>query len=121
MQVESEIADLKRRKDCERQQMQVQIEEAEGSICAPSICPSLMFLTLEEDKNCGIISWFDQGVEDFNKCFSQPKESSREVENNGESRTPSQKFQKIDRKNLSRAQSIGTSKSLQRKKQESLF
>ena len=70
MHAESEIADLKRKKAFERQQMQLQIEEAEGSIRASSICPSLMSLTLEEDKNSDIKSWLDQGVEDLDKCFS---------------------------------------------------
>ena len=113
LQAESEIADLKRKKAFERQQMQLQIEEAEGSIRASSICPSLMSLTLEEDKNSDIKSWLDQGVEDVDKCFSQPKESSREVEYKGESGKPLQTF---DHKNvLSRTQGRGTSKSPQRK------
>ena len=102
--------------------MQLQIEEAEGSICASSICPSLMSLSLEEDKNSDIKSWLDQGVEDFDKCFSQPKDSSREVENKGESSKPSQKFQTFDHKNLqSRTRSRGTSKSLERKNNEITF
>ena len=54
LQAESEIADLKRKKAFERQQMRLQIEEAEGSIRASSICPSLMSLTLKEDKNSDI-------------------------------------------------------------------
>ena len=113
LQAESEIAELKRKKAFERQQMQLQIEEAEGSIRASSICPSLMSLTLEEDKNSDIKSWLDQGVEDLDKCFSQPKESSREVENKVESSKPPQTF---DHKNLlSRTQGRGTSKSPQRK------
>ena len=73
LQAESEIAELKRKKAFERQQMRLQIKEAEGSIRASSICPSLMSLTLEEDKNSDIKSWLDQGVEDLDKCFSQQK------------------------------------------------
>ena len=113
LQAESEIAELKRKKAFERQQMRLQIKEAEGSIRASSICPSLMSFTLEEDKNSDIKSWLDQGVEDLDKCFSQPKESSREVENKGESSKPLQTF---DHRNLlSRPQDRGTSKSPQRK------
>ena len=75
-----------------------------------------MSLTLEEDKNSDIKSWLDQGVEDFDTCFSQPKESSREVGNKGESSKPSQKFQTFDHKNLlSRTQGRGSGKSPPRK------
>ena len=113
LQAESEIAELRSKKTFEKHQLRLQIEEAEGSIRASSICPSLMSLTLEEDKNSDIKSWLDQGVEDFEKCFSQPKKSSREVENKGESSKPPQTF---DNKNLlSRTQGQGTSKSPQRK------
>ena len=100
LQAESEIADLKRKKAFERQQMQLQIEEVEGSIRASSICPFMMSLTLEEDKNSEIKSWLDHAVEDLDECFSQSKESSREVENKGESSKPSQKFHTFDDKNL---------------------
>ena len=116
LQAESEIAELKRKKAFERQQMRLQIEEAEGSFRASSICPSLMSLTLEEDKNSDIKSWLDQGVEGLYKCFSQPKESSREVGNKGESSKPSQKFQTFDHKNLlSRTQGRGSGESPPRK------
>ena len=116
LQAESEIADLKRKKAFERLQIGLQIEEAEGSIRAPSICPSLMSLTLEEDKNSDIKSWLEQGVEDLDKGFSQPNKSSREVENKGETSKSSQKFQTFDQKNLlSRPQDRVTSKSPQRK------
>ena len=116
LQIESENIDLKRKKAFERQQMRLQIGEAEGSIRASSICPTLMSLTPEEDKNSDIKSWLDQGVEDLDKGFSQSKESSREVKNKGESSKPSQKFQTFDHKNLlSRTQGRGSSKSPQRK------
>ena len=92
LQAESDIAELRSKKAFEKHQLRLQIEEAEGSIRASSICPSLMSLTLEEDKNSDIKSWLDQGVEDLDKCFSQPKESSREVENKGESSKPPQTF-----------------------------
>ena len=115
LQVESEIAELKSKKAFEKHQLRLQIEGAEGSIRASSICPSLMSLTLEEDKNSDIKSWLDQGVEDFDTCFSQPKESSREVGNKGESSKPSQKFQTFDHKNLlSRTQGRGSSEPPQR-------
>ena len=80
-----------------------------------------MYLTLEEDKNSDIKSWLNQGVEDFDKCFSQPKDPSREVEIKCESSKPSQKFQSIyNQKNLqSRLQSRGLSKSPRRKEKRS--
>ena len=108
MKAESDIAELKSKKAFEMQQLQ--IEEAEGLIRASSICHSLISRTLE-DNNSEIESWFDQGVEDFNKCFSQPKQCSR-VENEGESSEPSLNFQRFDHKNL---QSRSASKSPQRK------
>ena len=61
LQAESEIAELKSKKDFEMQHMQLQIEEDEGSIRASSICPRLMSLTLEDDKNSDIRSRLDQG------------------------------------------------------------
>ena len=85
--------------------MQLQIEEAEGSVRASSLCPSLMSLTLKEYKNVEIKSWLDQGFEDFDKCFSQPKESSREVETKGESSKQSQEFQTFDHKKITTANS----------------
>ena len=101
LQAESEIAELKSKKSFEKHQVRLQIKEAEGSIRGSSICPSLMSLTLEADKNGDIKSWIDQGVEDFDKCFSLPKESCREVENKCESSKLSQKFQSIfNQKNL---------------------
>ena len=122
MQAESEIAELKRKKAFQKQQMRLQIEEANGSIRATSLCPRLMSLTLEDDKNSDIKSLLDQGVEELYKCFSQPKESSREVENKGESSKPSQKFQVFDYQNLqSGTQNRGTSKSPKRKNTEFIF
>ena len=50
LQAESENADLKRKKAFERQQMRMQIDEAEGSIRAPSICPSRCLLSLKRIK-----------------------------------------------------------------------
>ena len=41
LQAESKIAELKRKKAFERQQMRLQIEEAEGSVRLSSICPVL--------------------------------------------------------------------------------
>ena len=113
MKAESDIAELKSKKAFEKQQMLLQTEEAEGSIRASSICHSLISRT-PEDNNSAIESWFDQGVEDFNKCFSQPKECSR-VENEGESSEPSLNFQTFYHKNL---QSRSASKSPQRENTE---
>ena len=70
--------------------MRLQIEEAEESFRVLSFCPSLMSLSLDEHKNSDINCWLEQGVENFDKCFSQPKESSREVENKDGSSRPSQ-------------------------------
>ena len=100
LQAELEIAELKLQKHFEKQLMQMQIDEADRSIRATSICLSLMSITLEEDKNSDIKSWLGQGVGHFDKCFSQPKESSREEENKYESCNSSQKFQTSDHKNL---------------------
>ena len=82
LQSESDIAALKSKKLFEKHQLRLQIAEAEESFRASSTCLSLMSLTLEENKNSDIKSWLDQGVEDFDKCFSQLKESSRGVEKN---------------------------------------
>ena len=113
---EAEIAGMECRKALEQEEIPLHLEEAEGTIRVSSICPSLMSFILKEDKNSEIKSWLDQGIEDFDKCFSQPKESSREVENKGECSKPAQKFQTFDHKNqLTRVQSRGTSKSPQRK------
>ena len=83
LQAEAEIAEMESRKALEQHELRLQIEEAEGSFRAPSICPSLMSRVLDEDKNSDIKSWLEQSDENFDKCFSQPKESSREVENKG--------------------------------------
>ena len=121
LQAEPKIAELKRKRAFERQHLRLQLEEAEGSIRASSYCPNLMSLSLEEHKNSEIKNWLDQGFEDFDKCFSQPKESSREKENKGESNKPSQKIQTSNHKNLqSRIQSRGASKSPKIKTLESL-
>ena len=118
LQAESEIAELKRKKAFERQQMRLQTEEAEGSIHASSICPSLMSLTLE-DKNSDNRSWLEQSDENLEKGFSQPKESSREVEIKRGSRRLPQRFPEHSpqRNHLltSQPQSRGTSKSPPRK------
>ena len=94
LQAEAEIAEMEKRKVLEQHEMRLQIEEAEGSVRALSICPSLMSLALEEDKNSDIRSWLERSDENFEKCFSQPKESSREVDIKcGSSRLP-QRFRK---------------------------
>ena len=84
-QAEAEIAEKKSRKALEQHEIRLQIEEAEASVRASSICPSLMSLNmkktqLEEDKNSDIRSWLERSDENFEKGFLQPKESSREVE-----------------------------------------
>ena len=83
LQAEVEIAEIESRKALEQHEMRLQIEEAEGCSRAPSIFPSLMSLVLEEDKNSDIKSWLEQSDQNFDKCFSQPNESRREVENKG--------------------------------------
>ena len=52
-------AEMESRKALEQQEIHLQTEKAEGSIRASSICPSLMSLTLEEDKNSEIENWLD--------------------------------------------------------------
>ena len=54
LEAEAEIAEMETRKALEQSEIRPQLEEAEGSIRASSICPSLMSLTLEEDKNSEI-------------------------------------------------------------------
>ena len=49
LELEAE-AEMESRKALEQQGMRLKIEEAERSVRALSICPSLMCLTLEEDK-----------------------------------------------------------------------
>ena len=118
LQAEAEIAEMESRKAFEQHEMRLQIE-AEGSFRAPSICPSLMSLVLDEDKNSDIKSWLEQSDENFDKCFSQPKESSREVENKGGSSALPQRLPKYShQKNQqlpSQPQNRATSKSPRRK------
>ena len=119
LQAEAEIAEMESRKAFEQHEMRLQIEEAEGSVRALSICPSLMSLTLEEDKNSDIRSWLERSDENLEKGFSQPKESRREVEIKYGSRRLPQRFPKHSpqRNQLltSQPQSRGTSKSPPRK------
>ena len=119
LQAEAEIAEMESRKALEQHEMRLQIEEAEGSVRAVSVCPSLMSLTLEEDKNSDIRSWLERSDENLEKGFSQPKESSREVEIKYGSRRLPQRFPKHSpqRNQLltSQPQSRGTSKSPPRK------
>ena len=118
LQAEAEIAEMESRKAFEQHEMRLQIE-AEGSFRAPSICPSLMSLVLDEDKNSDIKSWLEQNDENFDNCFSQPKESSREVENKGGSSALPQRLPECShQKNQqlpSQPQNRATSKSPQKK------
>ena len=59
LQAEAEIAEIESRKALEQHEIRLQIEEVEGSGRALSICPNLMSLTLEEDKNSEIRSWLE--------------------------------------------------------------
>ena len=116
---EAEIDKIKIREALEQHERRLQIEEAMASVRASSICPSLMSLTLEEDKNSEIRSWSERSDENFEKGFLQPKESSREVEIKGGSSRLPQRFPKPSpqRNQLlpSQPQSRGTSKSPPRK------
>ena len=119
LQAEAEIAEMESRKALEQHELRLQIEEAEGSFRPHSICPSLMSLVLDEDKNSDIKSWLEQSDENFDKCFSQPKESSREVENKGGSsalpqRLPEYSHQK-NQQLPSQPRNRATSRSPQRK------
>ena len=81
--------------------------------------PDVSYFVLDEDKNSDIKSWLEQSDENFDKFFSQPKESSREVENKGRSsalpqRLPEYSHQK-NQQLPSQPQNRATSKSPQRK------
>ena len=116
---EAEIIEMEIREALEQHKRRLQIEEAEASVRALSICPSLMSLTLEEDKSSDIRSWLKRSDENLEKGFSRPKESSREVEIRCGSRRLPQRFPKHSpqRNQLlpSQPQSRGTSKSPPRK------
>ena len=119
LQAEAEIAEMESKKALEQHEMRLQIEEAEGSVRAVSICPSLMSLTLGEDKNSDIRSWLKRSDENLEKGFSQPKESSREVEIKRGSRRLPQRFPEHSPERnqwlTSQPHSRGTSKSPPRK------
>ena len=119
LEADAEIAEMESRKAFEQQEIQLQIEEAKRSFCAPSICPSLISLAFDEDKNKDIKSWLEQNDENFAKGFSQPKESRRGMENKGGSSRLPQKNPKYSNQKsqylLSQPQGRGTSKSPQRK------
>ena len=94
LQAEAEIAEIESKKALEQHEMRLQIEEAEGSVRALSICPSLMSLTLEKVKNSDIRSWLERSDENLETGFSQPKDSSREVEIKYGSRRLPQRYPK---------------------------
>ena len=50
----ADIAGMESRKTLEQHEIWLPIEEVDGSFRAPSICPSMMSLALDEDKNNGI-------------------------------------------------------------------
>ena len=74
LQAELEIANLKSQKNLRQQQLQLTIEEAEGSIKASSSSGSLMSLALT-DKNSDIKSCLDQGEKERDEVPSLPKKS----------------------------------------------
>ena len=58
MEAETELANLRDQNLLKMQEMKLQIEEAEGSCSA--ISPSLMSLSIDEDKDSDIKSWLDE-------------------------------------------------------------
>ena len=77
----------------------------------------MSFVPLDEDKNSESRNLLEQSDDNSDKCFSQPKESSREIENKGGSIKLAPKFS-THQKNQplpSQTQNRGTSKSPQRK------
>ena len=119
LEAEAEIVEMESRKALELQEIQLQVEEAERSFLAMSICPSLLSLVLDEDKNSDIQSWLEHSDGNFAEGFSQPKKSSREMENKGGWGSLPQRFSTYShQKNQplpSQPQSRRTSKSGQRK------
>ena len=71
LQAQLEIANLESQKNLKQQQMQLKIEEAEGSIKASSISGSLMSLALT-DKNSDIKSCLDQGEKERDEFLLLP-------------------------------------------------
>ena len=74
LQSQLEIANLESQKTLRQQQMQLKIEEGEGSIKASSISGSPMSLALT-DKNSEIKSWLDQGEKERDEVRLLPKKS----------------------------------------------
>ena len=119
LEAENGIAEMGSRKTVEKKKIRLQNEEAEGSFRAPTICSSLMSLALDEDKNDDIKSWLEQSDENNAKGFSQPKESSNEMENKGGSSRLPQRFPTLSHQKSqplpSQPQNRGKSKSPQKK------
>ena len=82
MRAEAEIAELESEKALKQQQMRLQIEEAEGSVRPSSLCPSLMSLSLKEDKDSDIKSWLNQAKGDsHDEIKHQPRTTDRITQN----------------------------------------
>ena len=73
MQAETELVDLRDQTSLKMQEMKLQIEEAEGSCNGSTVCPRLMSISNDADKNSDIKSWLDQNsdVVDIPKPNSQ--------------------------------------------------
>ena len=83
LQAETELADLWDQTSLKMQEMKLQIEEAEGSCHESTISPSLVSLSIDEEKNSTIKTWLDPSsdVADFQK------QKSKNVEDAGNRKT----------------------------------
>ena len=73
MQAGTELADLRDQTTLKMQQMKLQIDEAESSCLGSTVTPSLMSLSINDDKDSSIINWLNQNsdVKDIQKKKSQ--------------------------------------------------
>ena len=108
LQAQTELADLRDQTSLEMQEMKLQIEEAEGSCHGSPISPSLMSLSIDEDKGSSIKNWLDQnsGVMDFQKQKPQnvenPEKGNSAISSNAiASRCRGQLLKVIERKDPS--------------------
>ena len=60
MQAETALANVRDQTSLKIQGMKLQIEEAEGSGHGSTISPSLMSLSIDEDKHSSVKNWLDQ-------------------------------------------------------------
>ena len=73
LQAETNLADLRDQTTLKMEQIKLQIEEADGSCLGSTVCPGLMSLSIDEDKDSSVKSWLNQNsdVTDVQKQKSQ--------------------------------------------------